>query len=153
MSYKGKFKPRYPGKYKGDPTNIIYRSLWERNLMRYLDQHPQVIQWSSEEFFIPYKSPMDNKVHRYFPDFWVKKKMKDGTLDVTVIEVKPHAQTKPPDVNKRNATPTGRVSRRYLREVATYGINEAKWKAAREFCADRNWNFQIITEKELGIKY
>lgn len=153
MAYKGRFVPRYPEKYKGNPTNIIYRSLWERNLMRYLDQHPQIIQWQSEEFFVPYRSPIDGKIHRYFPDFWVKKRTKQNQVEVVVIEVKPYAQTKAPDQNKKYNTPSGRVSRRYLREVATFGVNEAKWKAAREFCADREWKFQIITEKELGIKY
>ena len=153
MAYKGKFKPKYPEKYKGNPTNIIYRSLWERNLMRYLDQHPQVLQWQSEEFFIPYRSPLDGKPHRYFPDFWVKKLTKEGKTEIVVIEVKPYAQTKAPDQNKKYASPSGRVSRRFLREVATFGINEAKWKAAREFCSDRNWKFEIITEKELGIRY
>ena len=68
-----------------------------------------------------------------------------------VIEVKPKAQTKPPDVKNKNKTPTGRISRRYLREVKTWGVNEAKWKAAKEFCEDRKWDFKIMTEKELGI--
>ena len=147
MSYKGKYNPKNPHKYKGDPTNIIYRSLWELKLMMYLDEHRDVVQWASEEFFIPYKSPIDGRYHRYFPDFWMKKK--NGS--VTVIEVKPAAQTKKPDVKKKNATPTGRVSRRYLTEVKNYGINTAKWKAAREFCEDRKWDFKIMTEKELGI--
>lgn len=147
MSYKGYFRPKNSSKYKGDPTKIIYRSLWERKLMLYLDQHPEVILWSSEEFFIPYKSPIDGKYHRYFPDFWVKKK--DGR--VMVIEVKPRAQTRPPDPLKKNKTPTGRVSRRYLNEVRTWGINEAKWKAAKEFCDDRRWEFKLMTEKELGV--
>ena len=149
MSYKGKFNPKHNHKYKGDPTNIIYRSLWELKLMSYLDSHPDIDKWSSEEFFIPYKSPIDGKYHRYFPDFWVKKK--DGSC--LVIEVKPAAQTKEPDKRKKNATPTGRLSRRYLKEVKTYGINEAKWKAAKEFCEDRRWQFKIMTEKELNIKY
>ena len=147
MSYKGYYKPKYPSKYKGDPTNVIYRSLWERKLMIYLDNHPEIDQWSSEEFAIPYKSPIDGKFHRYFPDFWVKKK--NG--QVMVIEVKPKAQTKPPDIRNKNKTPTGRISRRYLREVKTWGVNEAKWKAAKEFCEDRKWDFKIMTEKELGI--
>ena len=115
--------------------------------MIYLDNHPEIDQWSSEEFAIPYKSPIDGKFHRYFPDFWVKKK--NG--QVMVIEVKPKAQTKPPDIKNKNKTPTGRISRRYLREVKTWGVNEAKWKAAKEFCEDRKWDFKIMTEKELGI--
>ena len=149
MSYKGKFNPKHNHKYKGDPTNIIYRSLWELKLMSYLDSHPDIDKWSSEEFFIPYKSPIDGKYHRYFPDFWVKKK--NGQC--MVIEVKPDKQTKPPDPKNKNKTPSGRISRRYLNEVKTWGINEAKWKAAKEFCEDRRWQFKIMTEKELNIKY
>ena len=59
MSYKGKYKPTNPSKYKGDPTNIIYRSLWERRLMSYLDKHPDVIQWSIEEFCIGYRNTIE----------------------------------------------------------------------------------------------
>jgi len=151
MSYKGKFRPKYPQKYKGDPTNIIYRSLWERKLMVYLDNHPQVVQWASEEFAIPYKSPIDGRVHRYFPDFWVQTKTPEGLLETKVIEVKPAIQAKEPDIAKKK-TPTGRTSRRYVNQVKTYGINQAKWKAAQEFCEDRNWKFQVMTEYELGIK-
>jgi hypothetical protein len=147
MSYKGRYNPKNPYKYKGDPTNIIYRSLWELKLMMYLDEHRDVDQWASEEFFIPYKSPIDGRMHRYFPDFWMKNK--NG--NITVIEVKPAAQTKKPDIKKKNNTPTGRISRRYLTEVKNYGINTAKWKAAQEYCKDRKWEFKIMTEKELGI--
>jgi len=146
MSYKGYFKPKNPEKYKGNPTNIIYRSGWELKLMSYLDSHPDVVQWSSEEFCIPYRSPVDNRIHRYFPDFYVKKKKPDGTFEVIVIEVKPASQTKPP-------TRPDKISKRYINEVYTWGINSAKWKAAEEFCADRNWTFQIFTEKELKITF
>ena len=152
MSHHGKYFPRHPKKYKGNPTNIVYRSSWEKKFMNWCDLTESVSEWQSEEFFIPYRSPLDNRVHRYFPDFWVRKINTQGIEEQVVIEVKPYAQTKAPDINKKRATPTGRVSRRYLREVATYGINEAKWKAAREFCADRRWKFQIITEKELSGK-
>ena len=126
MSYKGYFKPKNPGKYKGNPTNIIYRSSWELKLMSYLDTHQDVIQWSSEEFCIPYRSPVDNRIHRYFPDFYVKKKNKDGKIEVVVIEVKPLAQTKEPKKPSK-------VTKRYIKEVYTWGINSAKWKAAKEF--------------------
>ena len=142
MSYKGKYKPSNPSKYKGDPTNIIYRSLWERRLMSYLDKHPDVIQWSSEEFCIGYRNPIDSRVHRYFPDFWVKKKDASGQINTTVIEVKPKAQCSPPKKDPKHP-------RRYLKQVRTYGINEAKWKAASSFCKDRNWKFQIMTEDNL----
>lgn len=141
MSSKGRFKPKNPQKYKGDPSNIIYRSGWELKLMGYLDLHEEVVQWSSEEFSIPYRSPVDNRIHRYFPDFWVKRT--DGT--VVVIEVKPAVQAEPPKQPKR-------MTRRYVNEVFEYGKNQAKWKAAREYCADRGWQFEVFTERELGIK-
>mgnify|MGYP001205459791 CR=1 FL=1 len=70
MSYKGKYRPEHPRKYKGDPTNIIYRSLWERKFMRYCDLNESIYQWQSGEFAIPYKSPLDHRYHRYFGMGW-----------------------------------------------------------------------------------
>lgn len=145
MAYKGFFKPKNYKKYRGDPSNIIYRSRWELKLMTYLDSHPDVIEWSSEEFFIPYRSPIDNKIHRYFPDFYVKRKNKAGKTETLIIEVKPLKQTKPPETEKR--------TKRYIQEVMTWGINSSKWKCAEEFCKDRGWKFQIMTEKELNITF
>lgn len=142
---KGYFKPRNPSKYNGDPTNIIYRSSWELRFMDYLDRHPDILQWASEEFCIPYRSPVDNKIHRYFPDFKVKKRAPGGGTETLVIEIKPLSQSIPPE---KKVKPT----KRYIREVMTYGINEAKWKAATRFCDERKWKFKVLTEKELGIK-
>lgn len=144
-TYKGVFKPRNPHKYKGDYTNIIYRSRWELVLMSYLDKHPDVKQWASEELVIPYRSPIDGRVHRYFPDFWVRKVNREGKEDITVIEVKPKSQTKEPKVQKR-------LTKKYLYEVQTWGVNKAKWIAAEEYCRDRGWKFMIMTEHELGLK-
>lgn len=144
MSYKGLFKPRHPAKYKGDITNIIYRSSWELRLMVYLDSHPNVITWGSEELIIPYRSPIDNKIHRYFPDFVVTKRGKAGNVETVVIEVKPYKETHPP-------APQTKRTPKYLREVYTWGINEAKWTAARNFCENRGWEFIIMTEKELNL--
>lgn len=135
----------------GDPTNIIYRSSWELKLMSYLDQHPDVLRWGSEELFIPYRSPIDGKMHRYFPDFIVEQINKDKKKEKILIEVKPKYQTVPPDMSKKH-TPKGQVSRTFLNEVKTWGVNQAKWKAAREFCMDRGWRFQIMTEDHLGVK-
>lgn len=145
MAYKGRFRPRNPQKYLGNPTNIIYRSLWEMKLMKYLDDHPGIEGWASEEVIIPYRSPIDGRVHRYYPDFYIKKRV-DGAVKEMLIEVKPKSQTIPP--KKKSGKPTFK----YINEVKTYGINEAKWKAASEFCKDRNWEFKIMTEHELGIK-
>ena len=146
MTYKGYFKPRFPEKYKGDANNIIYRSLWERHCMVYFDQNPNIIKWCSEEVIIPYKSPIDGRYHRYFPDFLIQVKNKHDAVETYLIEVKPYKETHEPKKRQR-------VTKNYLYEVKTWGINSAKWKAAEEFCADRKWKFMILTEKELGIKY
>lgn len=143
MSYKGKYKPVNAAKYNGDPTNIVYRSLLERRFMVYCDTNVNILKWSSEEVVIPYVSPIDNRYHRYFVDFWIRYKNTKGEIKESLIEVKPKSQTTPP---KR---PEGKPTRRFINEVKTWGVNEAKWKAAIEYCADRKWEFQLITEKEL----
>jgi len=152
MAYKGRFRPKNPAKYKGDPTRIIYRSLWEFKFFKFVDEHPDTIWWQSEEVIVPYRSPIDSRIHRYFPDVIVHKKSPDGKLQTIMIEIKPYKQTLPPDPKNRNNTKTGRISRRYLNEVKAFGVNDAKWKAARQFCADRGWEFVIMTEKELGVR-
>lgn len=136
--YKGKYKPKFPQKYKGDPTNIVYRSSWELNCMTYFDKNPDILWWASEELVIPYRSPIDGKRHRYFPDFIIKTVNKE----VIVIEVKPDNQTREPKPQKR-------LTKKYLTEVQTWGVNQAKWKAANEYCLDRGWKFTVVTEKQL----
>ena len=142
-TYKGRFQPKNPKKYNGDADNIIYRSTWEVRVMKWLDEHPNVIWWASEELPIPYKSPLDNRMHRYFPDFIAKIKQKDGSVMTYIIEVKPLEQTKMPIQKKK--------TQRYIREAATYVVNQEKWKAADIFCKEHGWKFMIMTEKELGI--
>lgn len=144
-SVKSKYKPSYPSKYKGDPNNIICRSSWERRFCKYCDLNENVISWGSEEFWIPYLSPVDNRVHRYFPDFIMKVRESSGQVKTYVIEVKPGKQTVPPKKPKRQ-------TKSYLYECKTYAVNQAKWKAAVEFCKDHMIEFKIITEKELGIR-
>ena len=146
MSYKGIFKPSNPKKYKGDRYNIIYRSLWERKFMKYCDNTENILEWSSEEFFIPYRDPTVKKVRRYFPDFFIKYKDKDGNIRRSVIEVKPRRETIEPKVTK------GKSKKTILTEQINYVRNQAKWKAAKEFCDDRKLEFKIMTEKELGIR-
>lgn len=126
--------------------------MWEFKFFRFVDLHPDVVWWQSEEIAIPYLSPIDNKIHRYFPDVILKKRIGPDTYETVMIEIKPQKQTVPPDTSKKNNTPTGRVSRRYLNEVKTYGINDAKWKAARKYCEERGWKFAIMTEHHLGVK-
>ena len=142
MSYSGKFKPKNYKKYKGDPTKIFYRSLWERKFMVYCDNNDAIIEWGSEEIIIPYRSPIDKKVHRYFPDFYIKYVNSKGQAIREIIEVKPKSQTLPPKEQKRR-------TQKFLREVATYAVNQAKWKAAEEFCTDRRMKFRILTEEHL----
>jgi glycogen debranching enzyme len=144
MAYSGKFTPRNPQKYEGDHNNIIYRSSWECKVMSWLDKTPSILSWSSEQVIIPYKSPVDGRYHRYFPDFRVKTKGPDGKPRTLILEVKPYKQTQQPKQRKR-------VTKQYITEVATWGVNQAKWKAANEYCLDRGWEFKILTEKELGI--
>jgi hypothetical protein len=145
MSYKGKYHPSFPKKYKGDPTNIIYRSLWERKFCVYCDLNENIIEWQSEEKFIPYRSPIDGKVHRYFPDFLIKVKESDGSIKKYMVEIKPKKQTIPPPKPQKQ-------TKRYISEVYEYAKNQAKWEAAREWCADRGYEFKIITEDNLNIR-
>lgn len=112
--------------------------------MHFLDQNPSIISWASEEVTIPYISPVDNRYHRYFPDFVVKVSTQTGQIKTMMLEVKPKNQTKEPTVQKRK-------TKRYITEVVTWGVNQAKWKAATEYCLDRGWEFKIITEDHLGL--
>ena len=145
MAYKGKYKVRCPYKYKGDPTKVIYRSLWELKFMRYCDSNINILEWGSEEMYVWYRSPVDNRPHRYFPDFYIKARESDGKIKKYIIEVKPKKQTASPAKPKRQ-------TKGYLREAFEYARNQAKWKAANEWCIDRGFEFKVLTEKELGIK-
>ena len=145
MSYKGKYRPSNPEKYRGDYTGIVYRSLWELKFMKYCDSNENILEWGSEEIVLPYISPIDNRYHRYFPDFYIKVKERGGKIKKYVIEIKPKKQCIEPKVQKRK-------TRGYVYEVCEYAKNQAKWKAAKEFCEDRQWEFKVLTEDELGIR-
>lgn len=138
---KGLFRPINPSKYKGNTTQIIYRSSWELKMMASLDTDPKVIQWSSEEVRVGYRSKVDGRTHTYFPDFWIKTKNK-----TILAEVKPKIQTLPPQQPKR-------ITKKYVNEVLTYAKNISKWEAATEYAKGRGWVFQILTEHDLGIKH
>ena len=142
MSYKGWFRPKNPKKYNGDPSNIVYRSSWELRVMKWLDEHPNVIWWASEELPIPYVSPVDNRVHRYFPDF-IAKVRQQGKETTMILEVKPYKQTQKPTQKRQ--------TKKFLQEIVTYAVNQEKWKAAELFCKEHGWQFKILTEKELGL--
>ena len=142
MSYKGRYTPQNPKKYRGNHNNIVYRSLWELKFMKYCDRSASILEWGSEEIIIPYISPWDNRVHRYFPDFYIKVRQADGKVKKMIIEVKPKKQCKPPVGKKK--------TKYYIKEVQTWGVNKAKWEYALEWCKDRNMEFKILTEDHLG---
>lgn len=145
--HRGKFQPKNPTKYVGEVNNITWRSTWELKVMNWMDLEESVINWSSEEISIIYVSPIDNRSHRYFPDFRMKVKDRDGMQKTYLIEVKPAIQTVPPKVRSK-------VTAKYITEVKTWGVNSAKWEAAENFCKDRDWQFVKITENDLfpGMK-
>ena len=143
-SKKSLYRPINPRKYKGNPNNIICRSSWESKFCGWCDLNENIIQWGSEEFFIPYRAP-DGKSRRYFPEFIINVKENTGQVKTYVIEVKPLKQTKPPKPKKK-------VTKSYIYECKTYAMNQAKWKAADEWCKDKRIEFKIITERELGIR-
>ena len=143
-TYKGKYKLKKPEKYDGDHTQVIYRSGWERFAFKWCENQEDIKSWSSEETIIPYISAVDNKYHRYFVD--LKLNMKDDS--VVLVEIKPDKQTRPPKSKRR--------TKRFISESLEYVKNECKWKAAKEYCLDRGWHFQIWTEhtlKQMGMKF
>jgi hypothetical protein len=137
MAYKGVYRPSK--KYSGNPTNVIYRSLWERQSFIWCDRNPDVVSWSSEEIVIPYRSTIDGKIHRYYMD--LKIEFTNGTI--LLVEIKPYSQTiKPKRKNKTLA--------KYIQEVKTWGVNTSKWDAAYKYAKQKGWIFKIWTEKELN---
>jgi len=141
---RGIFTPNHPEKYEGNVKNIVYRSGLELRLLKYLDDQPKFLKWSSEETIIPYISPVDGKIHRYFVDIKATIELRDGTQKTYLIEVKWSTKTKPPVVPKKK-------TKRYLREEYDWGINQAKWKAAQKVCAKKGWEWLILTEKHLNL--
>lgn len=135
MAYKSVYNPKNPKKYAGDASKIVCRSLWERNVCKFCDETPNIIKWSSEEISIPYVSPLDKKVHNYYPDFLIQFKNSAG-LQNWMVEVKPKKQT----FLKENAS---------KKEKAIWIINTAKWQAAKKYCEIHNIVFKIVTEKDL----
>jgi hypothetical protein len=143
--YQGKYKVKNYHKYKGDPTNVIYRSSWELKFLKYCDDNENVLEFGSEEIIVPYKSPIDGKIHRYFPDFYIKVREKSGEIKKYLIEIKPKKQVIGPPQNPKRKT------KNWVNEVYEYAKNQAKWKAAKEYCEDRLLEFKILTEDDLGV--
>lgn len=143
--HQGKYKLKRPDKYVGDINSVIYRSSWELKFILWCENSSSVINFSSEETIVPYRCPTDDKLHRYFLDFRIKIKQKDGALKTYLIEIKPDVQTIVPKY-------PGRQTKRYLTECKQFVKNQAKWEAATNYAKDRGWDFKILTEYDLGIK-
>ena len=133
---QGKFRIQNIEKYKGNSTNIIYRSSWEKRVMAFFDTSSNVKWWNSEGLIVPYFNPLTKRVHNYFPDFVYM----SNSDTAYMIEIKPFRETQPPSKRMRN----------YKSAVFTYIVNQSKWKQAQEFCAKQNWKFVVWTEKELA---
>ena len=143
-TYKGRYRVINPSKYRGDSQDVTYRSSWELKFMKWCDTNPSVLEWGSETIVIPYTSPVDNRVHRYFVDFYIKVQDRNGKINRYLVEIKPAKFTKPPEIPARK-------TRRFVQEVFQYGTNQAKWKAADEYCIERSMKFLVLTEIDPGI--
>ena len=145
MSYKGKYYPSYPRKYKVIQQTSFTDHFGRENLWFIVTKMKGYLSRGVKSL-LPYRSPLDNRVHRYFPDFYIKVQENTGHIKRYLIEVKPQNK------HKTKQKKTKRQTKNYLREVYEHAINQAKWKAADEFCKDRIWEFKVMTENELGIK-
>lgn len=142
--HKGKYIVKNKEKYVGDVNNITYRSSWEKKVMIELDHNPNVYKWTSEETVIPYRSPIDNRMHRYYVDFTVWYKNAKGEILTTLIEVKPFKETLEPKKTK------GKKKENFIREMQTYLVNQAKWQTAVSICeSKKNHKFIVMTEKDI----
>ncbi len=139
---QGFYKPRHPEKYVGDVNKIRFMSSWELQADKFLDDNVNVLRWSSEEIAIPYIKPTDGKAHKYYPDYWVEYRNKNGKIVSEIWEVKPKNQTQQPRTRGKN-------KKTQLRESITWAINIAKWEAATQFCNKYGLKFRIITENQL----
>lgn len=142
MPIQGRFFPKNPSKYEGNPQNIIFRSAWERTFMEYCDRTSSILKWSSEELSIPYYFVGDQKWHKYFPDFVLEVQTTTGR-QVWLVEIKPLRQTQQPRVT------ASKKQKQLIKETMTYAKNQAKWEAANTFCRSKGWRFIILTEKDL----
>jgi hypothetical protein len=140
---QGIYQPKNPEKYKGS-TPIIYRSKLELLSMRYLDNNPNILTWGSESIVIPYQSPKDGKLHRYFVDLVASLKDRSGKIQKLLIEVKPEKQTRPPTITNKKKQST------MLYEKVTWAVNQAKWDAARQWAKSKGYTFLILNEKHLN---
>lgn len=143
---QGYFKPLNESKYIG-PRPIIFRSSWERKFANYCDTSSHIIKWSSEPFSVNYFNILDQKIHTYYPDFYVKIK-RNGKISEYIVEVKPISQLKKPIPPKRR---TPRSIKSYNDALRTYVINACKIEALKKFAKHRNYEVLLVTEKSYMI--
>ena len=136
---QGYYTPKNPEKYIGNVNKIVYRSCWELNLHIFFDNNTKVIRWGSEIICIPYVKPTDNKIHRYYPDYYIECLNTKGELIKEVIELKPLSQIRPPKSNSKHK----------IYEQLTYAVNVAKWESAKRWCEQNNVNWRIISEQQV----
>jgi hypothetical protein len=140
---QGVFTAQNVQKYKGK-FPIIYRSSLELKVMRWFDSNINIITWGSESVIIPYQSPLDGRVHRYFVDFVVALKEKDGNIKKLLIEIKPYKQTLRPEATRNKKPKT------MIYEQTEWVKNQAKWSAAEQYAKLKNYQFVILTEKHIN---
>ena len=139
---QGIFVPQNQDKFIG--TKATYRSGLELKFFRFCDNSPNVLKWGSENVIIPYRSPLDNRAHKYYVDNLVIIK-EDDQIKKYLVEIKPYKQTKKPQTKYRKKS-------HLIYEQRAYITNQAKWEAARDYCKKCGYSFIIITEKELYNK-
>lgn len=113
--------------------------------MRFLDKTEAVIEWSSESLAIGYIHPLTGRPARYYPDFLIKYRTGPDQYQIDLIEVKPKRETQPPKAHGNKKPKT------ILYEKKAWAVNQAKWKAAKAYCDNRDIRFRLITESELNI--
>jgi hypothetical protein len=140
------FFPKNKNKYSGH-WPIVCRSSWENKFCQWCDLNTNVLSWGSESFVVPYLDPTkENSEHRYFVDFTMTIKQKDGTQQKFIAEIKPYAQTLMPRKTAKGS------QKAYMDRLNTYLRNMAKWKAANAAASARGYKFLLITEKNLFQK-
>lgn len=142
---QGIFKPIHREKFIGS-SDPVYRSSYELKFFRWADNNTNILAWGSENIIIPYMSPLDGKIHRYFVDNFVIFRDNKGNKQKFLIEIKPSKQVAKPLHTK------GKHRRTIIYEQRTWVTNQAKWKAAEEWSKKKGYKFLILTEKELGIR-
>ena len=127
----GLYHIKKPNKYSGNDCNIIYRSSYELKAFQMIEEDKNILKWGSETVVVPYE--LDGKQHKYIVDLKLETEM-----GIQLIEIKPYSKT----IKPKNG-------RKY--DIEEFEMNIKKWKAAKRYCKERNWEFEIWTEKELGI--